>query len=428
MTTDRQLEQRLPGMLEELYLGPMPAYRDHVLEATARTPQRPAWTFLGRWLPIIEQAQRVAVGAHAPWRSIALVMLVAALTLALLAALIGGSRPRLPAPFGPARTGLVAYASDGDIYTADAATGATRPIVTGPETDLDPRWSRDGARLAFMRQAAGAALIFVTDPDGSNAIQITPEPLRVISNYAFSPTGAEMLINTELAGVPTVLLAATDGSGVRELDIGRPATQGAWRPPDGREILFMDAGTWQGGFGGIHAVSPLGGPVRTIVEPVSGRFRDLAAWSPDGTRVGYMEWFETEGFTSRIHVVEADGTGDRVLPMPAEAHWEVFRGWSNDGTRILAIRGYTPTWEGSVAVVRPPDDSGFGVEIADARIREGSCCSVWEWAPDDSMILGIPTDQGGVARTQVLVDPLTGTVAEVPWGAISDPAWQRLPD
>ena len=43
MSSDRRFEQELPGLLDDLYMGPMPTYRERVLHQTARTRQRPAW-------------------------------------------------------------------------------------------------------------------------------------------------------------------------------------------------------------------------------------------------------------------------------------------------------------------------------------------------------------------------------------------------
>jgi tricorn protease-like protein len=223
-----------------------------------------------------------------------------------------------------------------------------------------------------------------------------------------------------------LLIAMADGSRMRELVSGRPATHPAWRPPDGAEILFMDDGSTSGGYGGLYAVSEDGRTVRIIFEPASGRYRDLAAWSPDGSQIAYMEWTDGVTFTSRIHIIGADGTGDRVLPMPPGAVWENIRSWSNDGTRLLGIRGYTGGWGGSVAVARPVDGSGFGVEFDLRGIEDGNCCSVWEWAPDDASILGTPTDAKGGFLDQLLLDPATGTSTAVPWTTSSHPTWQRL--
>ena len=99
-------------------MGPMPTYRDHVLQQTARTRQRPAWSILGRWLPMVDIARQPVLAPRLPWRAIGLGLVLLALLVALVAALVVGGRPSLPAPFGLARNGLVAYASGGDIYTA----------------------------------------------------------------------------------------------------------------------------------------------------------------------------------------------------------------------------------------------------------------------------------------------------------------------
>ena len=48
MTTRSTFEHDLPAILEDLYLGPTPNYRDEVLAAVRRTRQRPAWAFAGR--------------------------------------------------------------------------------------------------------------------------------------------------------------------------------------------------------------------------------------------------------------------------------------------------------------------------------------------------------------------------------------------
>lgn len=423
MSTDRRFEQALPSLLEELYLGPVPAYRDHALQQTARTRQRPAWSFLGRWLPTVESARRPI-----PWRSIGLVVLLAAITLALLAAVIAGSQRRIPAPFGLARAGLVAYAANGDIYTVDPATGRSNAVVTGPQTDGDPQWSRDGLTLAFLRAVdgkAGRSQLYVAGADGTELRLVTPEPIMITGLHGFSPSGTEILLTaTNLQG-QQALVAHVDGTGLRTLDLGTTYVTArdagpSWRPPDGDEILFADAEL------SLHAVDLDTAVVRTIVGPSVSRYRGTARWSPDGSRLAYIEWMDAAEMTAQVHIVEADGTGDRLLPMPPGASWQAFRSWSNDGTRVLAIRGYTGSYEGAVAAVLPVDGSGTGVEIDYSSIIPPACCPQWEWAPDDTSILGIAPDANGSPLTQVLLDPVAGTVTTAQWVTSSLPAWQRL--
>jgi len=426
MSSERRFEQELPSLLDDMFMGPMPAYRDHVIQQTARTRQRPAWTFLERWLPMVDVARQPILAPRLPWRTIGLGVLLLALLVALLAALVVGSPPKLPAPFGVARSGLVAYASGGDIYTVDPVTGTGSAIVSGPATDLNPHWSRDGTRIAFERKVdggGGASLLFAARRDGSDVVRLTSEPLQAIDDYTFSPDGKEILITAEVFGAPRVFIAEADGSGVRQLDLGVPVAYAAWRPPNGTEILFMDA--TDPTVGTIYAISPDGSNRRTILAATPGRNRGMVQWSPDGSRIAYGEWVDSDCCnTVHTHVMAADGTGDRILPMPTGAIWQSGSlGWSNDGTRLVVNRGYTPDGQAFQPAVVPADGSGPGVDI---QYRSANCCAVLEWAPDDTWILGTPEDTYGTALDQVLLDPVAGTTRTVPWKTVSDPSVQRL--
>src|SRR4029450_3114651 len=139
----------------------------------------------------------------------------------------------LPAPFGPAQTGLVAYSADGDIFVGDSVSGRTSVVVSGPETDREPVWSRDGTRLAFERKVGtniGPGLIYVARANGSQLTVVTPKPLEDIRAVSFSPNGRDLLISALVDNLPGILIAAVDGSGIHPLDIGRPVANPAWRP------------------------------------------------------------------------------------------------------------------------------------------------------------------------------------------------------
>ena len=431
MSSDRRFEQELPSLLDDLYMGPMPTYRDDILQQTARTRQRPAWSFLERWLPMVDIARQPVLAPRLPWRRIGLGLVLVALLVALIAAaLIVGGHPKLPKPFGPARNGLVAYASGGDIYTVDPVTGNSTAIVKGPETDINPRWSRDGTRLAFERKVngnAGPGFVYVVQPDGTDLVRVTPNPLPVITGYTFSPDGKQILISASFNGVGRPLIAATDGTQIRQLNISPVAVDAAWRPPDGSEILFMNSSGPTDTYRGIYAVNVADGKVRTILAPTQGVNRDFATGSPDGTLISFGQWADsTTSLTIQIHIAAADGTGERALPIPAAAVWQGPFGWSNDGTRLVAIRGYGTDEQDDRAVVIPIDGSGSGTEIKSTGVIQAACCSVWEWAPDDSSILGTPLDSSGAALDQVLLDPVANTSRTVSWKSVSPPSWQRL--
>ena len=295
------------------------------------------------------------------------------------------------------------------------------PILAGPGT---ARGLPSGDK-----SAPNTSLLYVVKADGSDLIQVTPQPLPAIESYTFSPDGKEILISASPDAFTQILIAATDGSGIRQVDLPGRATDAAWRPPDGSEILFMDDGTDQGGSdNGIYAINAHDGTVRTILAgaDAAGRFRGHPAWSPDGSLISFGEWMGLNGIDVQTHIIAADGTGDRTLPIPKDAVWQAPGSWSNDGTRLFAIRGYTGDTGQARPVAVPVAGSGTGIEIPyPGGINTGNV-SDWEWAPDDKSILGTPTDDIGRTLGQVLLDPVAGTSRTAPWGSVSQPSWQRL--
>jgi hypothetical protein len=385
---------------------------------------------------MVDIARQPVIAPRLPWRGISLA--IALLALLAAAAVLVGSQQRLPPPFGIAGNGLIAYASDGDIYAAEPVSGRATAIVSGPETDLAPYFSRDGTHIVFERKVSGdvgPGLLFVARSDGSAITLVTPEPVLLTQSllgepwpaYAFSPDGGSVLIATATKGVKTVSIAQTDGSGVRELTVEMSVYEPSFRPPNGAEILFVGADR-QGVLGsGLYAVDPKSGAVRTIIEP-SGTY-DLAGatWSPDGSQIAYWRWGGPgEGLTARTRVISADGTGDRELPAPQGAVWNAGSAWSNDGSRLMIRRGYTPYLEDVRAVVIPASGDSVGVEMRVPSLVNGACCAAWEWAPDDSTILGTLIDADGRPVQQVLLDPVKGEVHPTPWTSTSDPTWQRI--
>ena len=242
MTTDSVFERDLSVILEDLYLGPSPDYRDEALAAVRRTRQRPSWSFAGRWLPMADIASRPAIAPRVPWRTVGLAMLVIALILAAALAIVGSQQTRVPPPFGLAKNGLIAYAIDGDIHTLDPTTGRTTAIVTGPDNDFDPVFSADGTRVAFRRDitvdGSPAEAIIVVAADGSNPVVATAQLTTPPGHFEWMPSSRSLLVEDP------------NGAGIWELDAITPSTPRVvttdaslfirpFRPPDGNALLIQ---------------------------------------------------------------------------------------------------------------------------------------------------------------------------------------------
>lgn len=362
-----------------------------------------------------------------PWRALGALALIALLIATAVAAYVG-SQARLPAPFGVARNGLIAYDADGDIFAADPETGATKAIVAGPETDRAPVLSRDGTRVAFERKAVGAGLLFVAQVDGGGIVQITPEPLIGLSAWSFSPDGRSIVALATIDSQVRIVIATSDGVGEPRVLAARvTADDGApeFRPPDGSEILFIGRDPGQANRG-VYAVNPVTAEVRTIVAP-SDLDVYAATWSPDGSRIAYGLLGMTEGPSTQTHVVSADGSGDfRVDDHPVAIADGTPMAWSNDGTRLIITRIYSVSGDQTRSAIVPVDGSGLGIEMDCPPTVLGEGCAVdWTWSPDDGLLLGTVSVADNPPQ-QMLADPLTGTVTPLPWTTDSLPAWQRV--
>jgi hypothetical protein len=255
MTSDRRFERDLPDLLAELAPRAMPDYRDDIVRQTARMRQRPAWTFPERWLPVSVITSRVFAVPPIRWRVVALVALLLALAVGL--AVVAGSQRHVPAPFGTAANGVVAYEAGGDIYTADPVTGVAKAVVTGTQQDLRPVFSRDGTHFVFERKEAGSGRLIVARSDGSGLVVVTDKPLTGLDNpwtaavpsYTFSPDGTEIGFWSTADTGGKLWIAQTDGTGMRPINLPITVVEAAYRPPNGAELIV--AGSTNGGTNGI---------------------------------------------------------------------------------------------------------------------------------------------------------------------------------
>jgi Tol biopolymer transport system component len=420
MTSERRFETDLPELLGQLAVGPTPDYRNDIVRATARTRQRPAWTFPGRWIPMTAVTSRVVAAPRIPWRILVVAALLLVLTVSAL--LIVGSQRR-PSPFGLAANGQVAYEANGDIYTVDPFSGTSTAVITGPETDIRPVWSRDGTHFAFERKSLEAGRLFVARADGTEIVVVTPDARKNLANYAFSPDGTDVLFTSGPFPNVELWFGKADGTGVRRLAMPTALDSPIFRPPGGSEIVFAGEPVEDGG-AGLYAVDVKSGTVREILAPAAGVGRGWITISPDGSRIAYSASVDDpDRNTYVVHVVAADGTGDRALPMPAGATFQDAPTWSNDGRRLIVARGYDTRDQDMALAIMPADGSGVGVETQHGLIL---CCdTVYEWSPDDTAILIAPNGASEDAAQQLLVDPITGASRPAPWASTSLPAWQR---
>jgi Tol biopolymer transport system component len=433
MTAPERLDRDLRTELADIAAPRYPDYIDDVLARAVRDPQRPAWTFPERWLPMSVHVRRTALAPTLPLPSLVLLLVLALLIGAVL--VLAGSQRRPAPPYGPAANGVVALAVDGDIVAHDLAAGTDRILVGGPEIDVYPTFSRDGTRLAFFRLTDGGSplSLMVADADGGNVRSLIG-PVHDIS-AAWSPRSDELAVVVDEGGLPTLSVIPVDGGPGRSLDTGDVApVMGSieWRPPDGRELLLVGRSGTDYAIYAVTTGSDAPG-IRRLTEPdTADAYSFGGALAPDGSRLAYVRGVEP----LRIHLVDLDMGSDRVFgeglaALPYDIGSTTHQGapmFSPDGSRLVFGR-YWDEHDGTinhqVFAASADGDGSDAVAIGPLhRSQSGHDPFGVAVAPDGTRVLIQMND----APETWLADPRGGAPEELPWGLrVEDrPDWQRI--
>jgi len=360
-------------------------------------------------------------------RPILAIVMVALLTLALVAAAlyIGSQRRPLPAPFGPARNGAVVYDEDGDLFIANEVTADARALLAGPDTDTSPKFSNQGDRIAFIRGGEGGFQLMSIQPDGSGIASLGEFPGEV-AGFSWSPTGESILVNFTEAGITGFRLAVVnaDGSGYRELDLSVAADWASWRA-NGEQIVLR--GQLEDGTAGAFIADADGTNVRQLQIDSNGPvdFEGLA-WSPNGEHLSFMSGGELSGLTGwQINVADigADGSVTALHPlrMDADADHEYYPSWSPDSRQLAFMREKDLRRQIGIS-----DADGTGFRLVGPVTVTPNMLGV-TWSPDGATLLitEVPDFEPlrESKRKMWTVDVATGEYDEVQTPVAT---WQRL--
>jgi Tol biopolymer transport system component len=438
MNQTDDLERRLAAWLGGQAPGREPdGLLDQVTRAVARTRRTPGWAIPERWIPVT-MTLRLAAVPRALILLLGLALLLAALAAGgLVAGSLRDAMLSLPAPTGPARNGLIAYADLGDIWLADQLGEHRQQLTSGPDIDYVGAWSPDGTWLAYWsiafdgdpadpiarnrarRQAGSVAIRLIHPGDAQprtlasgltwsssdeSALSWAPDSSALVYDYRAS-TGAEVIETRSIDGTPGRVLATY---GVTP----------AWSP-DGDTIAFVtnrfaaDPDGVRGSGYGIETVAVAGGepgPLSRARGNDEAFFRPQ--WSNDSSWILYH--------AGDIYVASADGSGESAVTSSPEAEWDPR--WSPANDRIVFLR-------------QAPD--GMSVVLADAdgtaeAVLGGLAASGQApiWSPDGQRLLIGTHGEDGRPDGLAIVD-VSGTTAPVQLAAqtvemFGHAAWQRL--
>ena len=244
------------------------------------------------------------------------------------------------------------------IWLADPVTGAQTPLVADDMANLQPRWSPDGSRLAYISAGPGGAQFYVRwmasgrsakvatleqtpnavtwSPDGKTLafVMLQPdptrplgapmarpqgakwaEPLRVIDRVTYRRDGAGYI----KPGYRHIFVVSADGGQPRQITFGKYDEGGQLAfTPDGKSLLFSTNRSEQrereAQESDIYKVSIADG---TMTRLTNRDGPDQAPRpSPDGSKIAYVG-FDDHGHRGyenvRLYLMDADGKNSRAI-------------------------------------------------------------------------------------------------------------------
>lgn len=283
------------------------------------------------------------------------------------------------------------------IYLIDVESMRAHAVTNSPpgwEGDLNPVYSPDGKKIAFLRASESWVVdLYWIPTSGGEPRQITHDD-KTINGITWSSDNRSIVFSSNRAGQYALWKVALDGGTPQRMPVG---TEGATQPSialNGSNLAFVEGSA----IFGIMRVSASKDESHETREPliVSSTAQDSApSISPDGAQFAFQSW---RSGSQQIWVSSIDGQSLRQLtPLDDKLSVTGSPSWSPQGDRILfdsRIDGHSHIFS-IAATGGKPQQITFG-EVNDIVPR---------WSADGRSIY-FRSNRGG--RWQLWKRPATG--------------------
>ena len=298
------------------------------------------------------------------------------------------------------------------IWTVPMAGGAPRQITNQGDHNSRPRWSHDGKRIAYLSDRGGSSQIWLMDPDGANAKQVTSLATEA-DGEIFAGRGKYLIFSS--AVYPEC--GADDACNKKNLDADKA------NPVSARvytELLYRHWDAWESRRRSHLLMVPVdGGPVRDLtpgdaaVPPFSLGGPDDYDVAPDGAELCYAANLDPVGAVSTNTDLFALPLDTAAEPKPAV---KITANPGADASPRYSPDGKYLAWR---AQVRPGYESDrwrlMVLERATGKLTSltesmDRWVNSFAWTPDSAGLFFTIGDRG---RQSIQLVPVKGGAARV---------------
>ena len=164
-----------------------------------------------------------------------------------------------------------------------------QPVTSGPESKMYPRYSPDGAKIAFLQDYSGDEKfdVHVLDLNTGQLTNMMPDTDEGLNDVIrWSPDGRTIYFTSNRAGRFVAYALSFDDGSVRRMTQHEYSDLLAEPSPDGQWLAV--SAMLDGQNDGIFLVPTAGGPVRRVGQSAGLHDATGPAWSPDSRRLAFV--------------------------------------------------------------------------------------------------------------------------------------------